>query len=163
MRTDPIMDAIGHAVTDGRAGDAAGARRRLLGLWSTIGVLGDPLHRCTLAHYLADLCDHPAEALTWDVRALDAADAVSEQRVQEHQADLHIAGFYPSLHLNLADNHRRLHSFPAAADHIEAARRHAPDLPEGPYGDLLRGAIDEVAEAITRRDATKRAPAPAAG
>ncbi|MFI1359597.1 hypothetical protein ACH4TV_39380 [Streptomyces sp. NPDC020898] len=153
---DPTMEAIGHAVIQGRAGDVASARQELLTLWSTIGVVGDPLHRCSLAHYLADLYEDPAQALAWDIRALDAADALTEQRVQEHDAAVHIAGFYPSLHLNLADNYRRLGSFEAATEHIDAARTHAPSLPESPYGDLLRGAIQEVAEAIAGRDRTRR-------
>ncbi|GAA4891997.1 hypothetical protein ACFPM3_17540 [Streptomyces coeruleoprunus] len=157
---DPTMEAIGRAVAEGRAGDIASARRKLLSLWSTVGVTGDPLHRCSLAHYLADLYEDPAQALAWDVRALDAADAVTEQRVQEHHAGLRIAGFYPSLHLNLADNYRRLGSFDAAAEHIDAAQAHAPNLPRDPYGDLLRGAIQEVAEAIAGRDRTRRASAP---
>lgn len=157
---DSTMEAISHAVAEGRAGDRASAREKLLGLWSAMRVTGDPLHRCSLAHYLADLYEDPAQALVWDIRALDAADAVTEQRVQEHHVGLHIAGFYPSLHLNLADNYRRLGSFKAAAEHINAATTHAPSLPQGPYGDLLRGAIQEVAEAIARRDRTRRASAP---
>ncbi|MGW0845680.1 hypothetical protein ACWD26_37210 [Streptomyces sp. NPDC002787] len=154
------MEAIGQAVAEGHAGDTASARRKLLDLWSEIGVTGDALHRCTLAHHLADLCPDPVQALVWDVRALDAADAVTERRVQEHDAGLHIAGFYPSLHLNLADNHRRLASFQAAAEHIQAAREHTPSLPRGAYGDLIRTAIEQVAEAIGRRDTAERTSAP---
>ncbi|MET9760066.1 hypothetical protein ABZ016_13580 [Streptomyces sp. NPDC006372] len=158
--SDPTMEAIGQAVTEGRTGNTLSARRKLLNLWSAIGATGDPLHRCSLAHYLADLYEDPAQALAWDVRALDAADAVTEQRVQEHHASLHIAGFYPSLHLNLADNYRRLGSFDAATEHINAAKEHAPNLPQDAYGALLRTALDEVAEAIARRDTTKRPSAP---
>ncbi|MFC8570490.1 hypothetical protein ACFUIW_32525 [Streptomyces sp. NPDC057245] len=158
--TDPTMDAIARAVTEGRTGAAASARQKLLTLWATIGVTGDPLHRCTLAHHLADLYEDPAQALAWDVRALDAAGAVTEQRVQRHHAGLHIAGFYPSLHLNLADDYRRLGSFHAAAEHLTAAREHAPDLPHDAYGASLRTALDEVAEAVSRRDTTRRASAP---
>ncbi|MEV8231181.1 hypothetical protein AB0P41_34925 [Streptomyces sp. NPDC079167] len=157
---DPTMEAIGQAVTEGRTGNTLSARQKLLNLWSAIGVTGDPLHRCSLAHYLADLYEDPAQALAWDVRALDAADAVTEQRVQEHHASLHIAGFYPSLHLNLADNYRRLGSFDAATEHINAAGEHAPSLPQDAYGTFLRDALDEVAEAISRRDTTKRPSAP---
>ncbi|MGW1171615.1 hypothetical protein [Streptomyces sp. NPDC002550] len=157
---DPTMKAIGQAVVEGRRGDIVSARHKLLNLWSAIGVIGDPLHRCSLAHYLADLYEDPAQALAWDVRALDAADAVTEQRVQEHHAGLHIAGFYPSLHLNLADNYRRLGSFDAAAEHINAAKEHAPNLPQDAYGAFLRIALDEVAEAISQRDTAKRPSAP---
>ncbi|MFI0718564.1 hypothetical protein [Streptomyces sp. NPDC021224] len=157
---DPTMEAIGRAVAEGRTGSTRTARRKLLDLWSTIGVTGDPLHRCSLAHHLADLYEDPAQALAWDVRALDAADAVTEQRVQDHHAGLHIAGFYPSLHLNLADDYRRLGSFDAATEHIDAANEHAPHLPQEAYGALVRTALDEVAEAISRRDTTKRPSAP---
>ncbi|MEU9230790.1 hypothetical protein AB0D40_41580 [Streptomyces massasporeus] len=157
---DPTMEAIGQAAAEGRTGNALSARQKLLNLWSAIGVTGDPLHRCSLAHYLADLYEDPAQALAWDVRALDAADAVTEQRVQEHHASLHIAGFYPSLHLNLADNYRRLGSFDAATEHISAAKQHAPNLRQDAYGAFLRTALDEVAEAISRRDTTKRPSAP---
>ncbi|MEU5656810.1 hypothetical protein ABZ802_14460 [Streptomyces sp. NPDC047737] len=160
VSSDPTMEAIGRAVAEGHAGDPVVARRKLLDLWSSIGVTGDPLHRCSLAHHLADLYEDPAQALAWDVRALDAADAVTEQRVQEHQAGLHIAGFYPSLHLNLADNYRRLGSFEAATEHIEEARATACALPQDPYGDLLRRAVQEVAEAIAQRDRTRRTSAP---
>jgi hypothetical protein len=157
---DPTMEAIGEAVTEGRAGGVAAARQKLLALWSAVGVTGDPLHRCALAHYLADLYDDPAQALAWDVRALDAAAAVTDQQVDGHQAGLNVAGFYPSLHLNLADNYRRLGSFDAAAEHINAAKAHAPNLSQDAYGDLLRGAIQAVTEAIAGRERTRRASAP---
>ncbi|MEW2418902.1 hypothetical protein AB0953_35270 [Streptomyces sp. NPDC046866] len=157
---DRTMEAIGHAVAEGQAGNRASARQTLLGLWSAIGATGDPLHRCSLAHHMADLYEDPAQALAWDVRALDAADAMTAERVQEHHAGLDIAGFYPSLHLNLADDYRRLGSFEAATEHINAAKTHAPSLPQNPYGDLLRGAIQEVAEAIAGRDRSRRASAP---
>ncbi|WP_030213387.1 hypothetical protein [Streptomyces bikiniensis] len=157
---DPTMEAIGRAVAEGQKGDVLSARRKLLDLWTAIGVTGDPLHRCSLAHYLADLYEDPAQALAWNIRALDAADATTEQRAQEHHAGLHIAGFYPSLHLNLADDYRRLGSFDAAAEHLDAAGEHAPHLPRDAYGDSLRTALHEVAEAVSRRDTGRRPSAP---
>lgn len=157
---DPTMNAITDAVMLGRGGDSAAARERLLALWDEIGVLGDPLHRCTLAHYLADFYDDPAQALGWDIRALDAADAVTEDRVQRHHANLHIAGFYPSLHLNLADDYRRLGSWDAAREQITAARQHIPTLPGDGYGTMIRHAVEEVAEAIAQHSTARRASAP---
>ncbi|WP_051613128.1 hypothetical protein [Rhodococcus sp. UNC23MFCrub1.1] len=146
--SDPTMDAIAAAVTEGRSGNLDKARRQLLALWQDIGVNGDPLHRCSLAHYLADLYEHPAQALTWDVRALDAAHSVTDQRTQNHHGGLHIAGFFPSLHLNLADNYCRLGSFDAAREHIDAAKECSSTLADDPYGDLIRGAIGRVDAAI---------------
>ena len=71
--TDPTMSAITTAVALGRDGDTEAAKKELLAIWADVGALGDPLHRYTLAHYLADLYPDPAAALIWDVRALDAA------------------------------------------------------------------------------------------
>lgn len=160
---DPMMEAISVAVSLGYEGDPESARHRLLALWQEIGAGGDSLHRCTLAHYLADLYADPAEALMWDVRALDAAETLTEERVQQHDASLHVVGFYPSLYLNLADNFRRLGAFRAAAEQISHAEQHASALPGGPYGDTVRSAIQELRQAIARRDTTRRASAPGPG
>ncbi|MGY0385441.1 hypothetical protein ACWZJV_00640 [Nocardioides sp. WG-D5] len=160
---DPTMDAITAAVTLGREGDVTRARDDLLAIWADLGVLGDPLHRCTLAHYLADLYTDAAVALIWDVRALDAADALTDERAQEHEASLQVAGFYPSLHLNIADNLRRLGAFTAAAEHIGVAEERAAALPGGPYGQMILTAIRGVGEAITARDTAPRPTSPTVG
>lgn len=159
---DATMEAIGTAVVLGREGDTESARRDLLVVWSEIGVAGDPFHRCTLAHYLADLYDNPAEALIWDVRALDAADALTDERAQQHHNSLQVAGFYPSLYLNIADNLRRLGAFDAAAEHIDNADQHASALSGDAYGDTIRTAISEVRQGIENRDTERRASAPGA-
>ncbi|WP_416563494.1 hypothetical protein [Nocardia testacea] len=160
LSPDATMNAITAAVTLGRSGDSAAARERLLELWRGIGVTGDPFHRCTLAHYLADLHDDPAQALVWDIRALDAADALTDNRVQRHHASLRVAGFYPSLHLNLADNFRRLGSWDAAAEQLAAARERLDALSDDAYGAMIRTALDEVADAVTRRSTERRPSAP---
>ncbi|HEY9564841.1 MAG TPA: hypothetical protein VIR30_13840 [Nocardioides sp.] len=159
---DPMMEAIGNAVILGRAGNPEAARRNLLAIWEQIGSAGDPFHRCTLAHYLADLHEEPAEALVWDVRALDAADALTDERVEQHHVNLQVAGFYPSLHLNIADNLRRLGAFKAAREHIEQARLHSSALSDDAYGNTIRTAISEVRRAIVNRDTARRTSAPGA-
>ncbi|MBY6682298.1 hypothetical protein HQ312_14670 [Rhodococcus sp. BP-316] len=125
--SDPTMDAIAAAVTEGRGGDVDEARRQLLALWQDIGVDGDPLHRCSLAHYLADLHEDPAQALTWE-----------------------------SLHLNLADNYCKLGSLDAAREHIDAAKECSSTLTDDPYGDLIRDAIGKVDAAISTREGAKQ-------
>ncbi|MFJ2756200.1 hypothetical protein ACIO3S_11420 [Nocardioides sp. NPDC087217] len=157
---DSTMDAITAAVTLGHQGETARARQELLAIWEDLGVLGDPLHRCTLAHHLADLQTDPAAALIWDVRALDAAGALTDRRAAEHHAGLQVAGFYPSLHLNIADNLRRLGAFEAAAEQIGKAQERVTALPTGPYGDMIRAAIGGVSHAITARDMTSRSTSP---
>jgi hypothetical protein len=48
------LTRIIEAVQLGQAGAPAQARELLTALWDEIGPAGDALHRCTLAHYLAD-------------------------------------------------------------------------------------------------------------
>lgn len=157
---DPTMEMIGRAVEHGRAGDVDTARRQLTCLWNEVGPSGDPFHRCTLAHYLADLCDHPAEALIWDIRALDAADSLSDERAQAHHKSLQVASFYPSLHLNIADNLRRLSAFDAAQEHICAAEERSEALSDDGYGRMIRTAVEEVGAAIDQRETARRDSAP---
>ncbi|WP_433656785.1 hypothetical protein ACQPW1_36020 [Nocardia sp. CA-128927] len=158
--TDDTMTAITRAVALGHEGQPDVARESLLTLWNSFGPQGDPLHRCTLAHYLADLYDDAAEALTWDIRALDAADSLTNTRAQEYHSFLDVQGFYPSLHLNLADNYRRLSSFTAAQRELTAARATLHTLPETPYGAMIRTAVDEVEASIKAQDTSPRASAP---
>lgn len=154
------MTAITDAVTLARAGRASDARVALEELWAGIGPGGDPLHRCTLAHYLADLYDDAAASLEWDIRALAAADDMDDRRVREHHESLRIRGFYPSLHLNLADNFRRLGSFDAARAHLDAAAGYLDTLGADAYGAMIRAALDEVAADIGRGSTARRASAP---
>ncbi|MEV5837058.1 hypothetical protein [Nocardia sp. NPDC052112] len=154
------MAAIVQAVELGRTGSPELAREALLGIWAALGPQGDPLHRCTLAHYLADLYDDAAQSLCWDIRSLDAADSLTDERLHRHDANLDVRGFYPSLHLNLADNYRRLGSFDAAQREIEAAQGCVDALGNGGYGAMIRTAIAEVAEAIRTRTTARRTCAP---
>ncbi|RBO86616.1 hypothetical protein [Nocardia puris] len=158
--TDPTMNAITAAVERGRAGERDAARTELTALWREIGPLGDALHRCALAHYLADLHDDPARALTWDIRALDAADSVTDEQVAAAGAGPTARGFSPSLHLNLADNFRRLGSFAAARDELAAARAHVDALADDAYGAMIRTALDEIEADIDAGRTEPRASAP---
>ncbi|MFC9994138.1 hypothetical protein [Nocardia sp. NPDC127526] len=154
---DDVMIAINDAVTLGRQGDTAQAREQLTELWETMGPDGDPLHRVTLAHFMADLQDHAADALTWDLRALDAVDSLTDERAQQHHAALNVRGFYPSLHLNLADCYRRLGAFDTARKHLEAARSRVDALDDDGYGRGVLAGIGNV-EAALAEQSTERLP-----
>jgi hypothetical protein len=65
---------------------------------------------------MADVRDDPAGELEWDLRALYAADSLSDERVQEHHGSLAVQGFYPSLHLNLGEDYRKMGDRPAPAN-----------------------------------------------
>lgn len=145
---DETMSAINDAVILGRQGDTAAARTALVALWDSVGVTGDPLHRCTIGHYLADLYDHAADSLTWDLRALDAADSLTDERTRQQESSLSVRGFYPSLHLNLADNYRRLGAFDTARAHLDAARQRLDALDDNAYGQGVRDGISHVATAL---------------
>ncbi|MGI8753268.1 MAG: hypothetical protein ACR2MN_13305 [Acidimicrobiales bacterium] len=105
---DEIMVEIGEGIELGQAGERAGARQLFADLWATIGPDGDPIHRCALAHSIADVQDDPADELVWDLRALEAADLVTEVRARQAGVGSSVSGFYPSLHLNLGDVYHRL-------------------------------------------------------
>ncbi|GAA2065069.1 hypothetical protein GCM10009722_28370 [Williamsia deligens] len=150
------MDRIATAV-------AARDRDDLLDLWATITPTGDALHRCVLAHHLADLHDDAAESLMWDVRALDAADVLDEGYAAA--AGVQVAAFHPSLHLNIADDLRRLSSVDAAERHLSRARAALTSFgalgPEhAPYVAMMRDLVDDVDAMVRSRSTERRATAP---
>ncbi|MGZ8176870.1 hypothetical protein ACXVUM_02975 [Williamsia sp. SKLECPSW1] len=155
---DPTMDRIIAAV-------AARDRDDLVDLWLTITPTGDALHRCVLAHHLADLFDDPAVSLMWDVRALDAADVLDHGHAGVQATGIEVAAFYPSLHLNIADDLRRLGSFDAADDHLGRARAALSSFAtlgdeHAPYTEMLRRLVDDIAAMVRSRSTQRRASAP---
>lgn len=141
---DAMMTRIGQAVMLHHGGDREEARGRFLGLWAEIGEDGDPMHRCTLAHYMADTQDDPSDELAWDLRALSAAEELSDERVAEvvqHEGALAVRALYPSLHLNLAADYVKLDRPEAARTHLRRARGAADALGDDSYGDGVRAAI----------------------
>ncbi|MER5457209.1 hypothetical protein ABT008_20705 [Micromonospora sp. NPDC002389] len=149
------MAAIGVAVETGRAGDRAGARDALERLWETIGVDGDALHRCTVAHFLADLQDSVTDELTWDQRALAAITDLSEERARRYHDSLRVRAFLPSLRLNLADAHRRAGDAAEARRHLAAAEADLDALPDDGYGAMIRSGVARARQAL---DAGSTAP-----
>ncbi|MCO1593625.1 hypothetical protein M8C17_00395 [Micromonospora sp. RHAY321] len=145
---DPTMTRIIEAVQLGQSGTPVQARELLSTLWDEIGPTGDALHRCTLAHYLADLQDTAEAELVWDERALAAVADLTDERARQHHHALQVRGFLPSLHLNLADVHRRLGHTTRARAHLATARSLAEDLPADQYGDLVRAGIQHVDQAL---------------
>ncbi|MEV6766296.1 hypothetical protein AB0N16_37870 [Streptomyces sp. NPDC051105] len=133
---DAVLTRIGQVVMLHHAGDREEARRRLLDLWAELGEHGEPLHRCTLAHYLADTQDDPSDELAWDLRALSAADEAAGAEG--------LRGFYPSLHLNLAADYVKLGRTEAARTHLRRARGAAAALGDDGYGDGVRAAISRL-------------------
>ncbi|MFF7878966.1 hypothetical protein [Streptomyces sp. AFD10] len=150
---DAVMTRIGQAVMLLHAGDREEARNRLGALWAELGSDGDPLHRCTLAHYMADAQDDPGDELAWDLRALTAAEAVRHiggpgesgaEGAAEHRHLPAVRAFSPSLHLNLAADYLKLHRHDAARTHLRLARAAAAQLADDRQGREVRAAIDRL-------------------
>ncbi|MCX4529043.1 MULTISPECIES: hypothetical protein [unclassified Streptomyces] len=167
---DAVMTRIGQAVILLHAGDREEARNRLGEIWAEIGVEGDALHRCTLAHYMADAQDDPADELAWDLRALTAADGLGPGDGPAPAADgpgpavggpvpvgqrpapgegpparpephQAVRVFYPSLHLSLAADYVKLRRPEAARVHLARARAATGALADDGYGNGVRAAI----------------------
>ncbi|MGW3505900.1 hypothetical protein ACWDMY_35365, partial [Streptomyces globisporus] len=110
----------------------------------TAGGAGDALHRCTLAHYMADTQDDPGDELAWDLRALTAAEGAGDGRSAEHRDLPAVRAFYPSLHLNLAADYLKLQRPDSARIHLQRARAAAESLADDGYGGGVRAAIDRL-------------------
>lgn len=141
MSDDAIMDRIVAAIGQLHAGDRDGARAAFSRIWADMGGEPDPYHVCTLSHYMADAQDDVQSELAWDLRALDAADQVTDDRARQHHASLSVASFYPSLHLNAGDAYLRAGDVALARVHASAAELALQNLPDSPLGDLTRKGI----------------------
>lgn len=160
MEPDPVMTRIGQVVMLHHGGDREEARDRFLRLWAELGEDGDPLHRCTLAHYLADTQDDPSDELAWDLRALSAAEELTDERLAEHDGALAVHAFYPLLHLNLAADYVKLGRSEAARVHLGRARGAVGALGDGLYGDGVRAAIARLERRLAEEWPTGGAPEP---
>ena len=110
----------------GRHAEAAALYREA---WATHT---DDYEACIAAHYLAREQETLQESLHWNQAALDHALMVNEER---------IAGFLPSLYLNLGWSHEVLgNPVKARACYLEGAARVAA-LPAGAYTDVVRDGI----------------------
>jgi hypothetical protein len=126
MATDAITARIGEAVALDYAGDRARAREGLAASWDEIHLGGEAMHRCMLAHYMADMQDDLRAELLWDLRAMEAAAAIAGEAARE---------CLPSLYLNLAEDYRKLGEPDAAREHLARAAELADGLPQNGYGD----------------------------
>ncbi|NUV53874.1 tetratricopeptide repeat protein [Streptomyces coelicolor] len=155
---EALLTRIGQVVMLHHAGDREEARNRLLGLWAEIGEDGDPLHRCTLAHYLADTQDDPGDELAWDLRALTAAEEAGGTPAYDGAPA--VRGLYPSLHLNLAADYLRLGRPDAARAHLDRARGAARTLADDRYGEGVRAAIRRLEARLGEGGAPPGGPGP---
>lgn len=149
MITDPTLLRIGEAVQLNHQGEREAARLLFAEIWDEIGgEQGDPLHRCTLAHAMADAQDDVRQELVWDQRALAAADLLTDARVAQAGVTLPVAGLYPSLHLNLCDCYRKLGDLDRAREHLQQAQDMIGALGDDEYGQLIRDGLERLTEQL---------------
>ncbi len=148
-QTDEIMVRIGEGIGLGQRGERGAARELFAELWDRIGEGGDPLHRCALAHSMADVQDDPADELRWDLIALDAADSITDERAARAGMGGTVAGFYPSLHLNLAEAHRKLGEVSDAERHLALGQASLDALDAGAYRAMIEDAFSRLASRLS--------------
>lgn len=140
---DATMASIAQVQQVALRGGKEQATAGLLALWDQIGAGGPPLHRVTVAHYLADLQDDPADELLWNERALAAA----HEAQSKEEADA-VRPLLASLNFNTAQTLYRLGRRPGALRHLSKAEQSQAHLPHDGYGEMLRTEIAALHEQI---------------
>ncbi|TCK71671.1 hypothetical protein C7378_2954 [Acidipila rosea] len=142
---DSIMVDITDTIALLHTGDRSGARNRFTAIWSRMQPMPDPYQECVLSHYMADLQDEIEKELSWDIRAFDAARRATDEAAKNHHPSLSIKDFFPSLHLNLADDYLRLGEFDSARRHLQDGLRLLSALTDSPYTTTVRGGFERIA------------------
>lgn len=136
---DPIMATIAQVQQTALRGHREQAASAYEQLWPQVEH-GRPLHRISVAHYMADLQDDPAEELRWDERALVAAAEVATDDTDAAA----VAPLRASLHVNAAGALHKLGRDDEAREQLKAARQAEAALPDDGYGRLVRARIDAI-------------------
>lgn len=146
---DATMTRIGKGIELHQQGKRESARAVFAQVWIDIGEeAGDALYRCALAHSMADVQDDVHEELVWDLRALEAADLVTEDRAADAGMTGPVAGLYPSLHLNLGECYRKLGDLDRAREQLERGQAAVSSLGDDGYGQLIKGGLDQLGERL---------------
>ncbi|MFF5229518.1 hypothetical protein [Dactylosporangium sp. NPDC000521] len=86
--------------------------------------------------------------IVWDQRALAAADLLTDDRVAKAGVPLSVAGLYPSLHLNLAECHRKLGDLGRAREHLRQAQAGMGALGDDEYGQLIKSGLERLTQQL---------------
>ena len=139
MEDGAMIDTIGQAQALVASGDHEGARALYDAAWVEVTCAEDEYQACIVAHFMAHAHVEPEAQLDWHLRALQAADAVRDERVR---------AFYPSLYANLGDVYLRLGNLTQAQEHINKAREIEHVLPDDGYGRMVRSLIVRLTQTI---------------
>lgn len=144
---DAVLAQVGEAIALTPT-DRAGARALLAATWATVGEAGDALHRCAIAHAMADVEDGARDELVWDLRALAAARGLDDARLAAAGMAASVEELLSSLHLNLADVYRRLGESAAALGHAAEARAALARAGTDRGSQMIRDALDRVTSSL---------------
>lgn len=150
---DETLARIKHAFRLYCRSEVGEGRRLLQELWGELGP-DQAYHRSVTAHYLADTENDPEEELKWDLLALEAVQGAATEPDASKQ-DPYAAAirvFLPSLHLNLADDYRRMGDFEKARHHAEQGMESGGVLGLDHYGQTVRGGLVRVQTQIDELD-----------
>ncbi|MEW5852986.1 MAG: hypothetical protein AB2A00_29655 [Myxococcota bacterium] len=145
---DDLMHDIMEAIGLFHRGEMQEARRQLTRLWDEVTPNGDPFQRCAVAHYLADLQDNPQDELAWDLRALEAASAVTDEHAKTFHGAFEMRRFYPSLHLNLASDYSKLGDVGKAREHLALTRERLAALPDDDFTRGIHAAVSRLTKKL---------------
>lgn len=109
-----------------------------------------PVIRCTcaLAHSMADVQDDVHQELRWDLLALAAADGLTDEGAARAGVASPVAGFYPSLHLNLGECYRKLGETDEARGHLAKGLAAVEHLGDDGYGQTIKDALVALSERL---------------
>jgi tetratricopeptide (TPR) repeat protein len=98
--------------------------------------------KCVAAHYVARHQPSPEATLQWNEECLRYAEAVGDDTV---------AGFYPSLYLNIGHSHEILGNGELAIEGYQKASGLLHTLPPGPYADMVGDGVARGLERMGRQ------------
>jgi hypothetical protein len=139
------LERVARASMLGSQGDRSAARGLLDDAWAAAAD-GPALLRCAVAHALADVQDDLDDEQAWDERALAEAGAAAAEPVPDGMPP--VAVLLPSLHLNLAEVHRRRGRTASARAHVARGRTALADLAADAGQPHIADALDRVEAAL---------------
>ncbi|EWM18428.1 hypothetical protein [Kutzneria sp. 744] len=140
---NPVVQLCGQGMQAEAQGRADEARELFHQAWAAAT---DDFEACVAAHYVARHQDTPEGVLHWNTVCLERADRVGDERV---------AGFYPSMHLNLARANEELGNADKAREHYQRAADCGGDALSGPYRDGIRYAVAKGLRSTSESEALK--------
>jgi len=137
---DSVLTLVQRGMRAESRGDPDEALSLFTQAWA---VAADDYDRCVAAHFLARHQPTPEDNRRWNEEALRWADAVAATDPER------VRSFYPSLHLNVGYAWEVLARPEMARRYYVLAAAGLADLPDGPYGDMIRRGV---AEGLRRLD-----------